>query len=119
MVIRKTFGTLGNRSMARIATGLTATLVLPERSATCRLENISRKGCRLQLAELPRLGATVLVRVDRVDALGTVTWVRGPRCGVTFASAIPVDAIERIRWSADHAQDHEKGKISAAGAVWQ
>lgn len=119
MVVRKTFGKLGNRAMARIATGLTATLVLPERSATCRLENISRKGCRLNLIDLPRLGATVLVRVDRVDALGTVIWVRAPRCGITFASPVSIDAIERIRWSVEHAQDHEKGKISAAGAVWR
>ena len=119
MVIRKPFGKLGNRTMPRIVTGLTATLVLPERSVSCRLENISRKGCRLHVAELPRLGATVVVRVDRVDALGTVTWVRGPRCGVSFDSAVAVEAIERIRWSAEHAQDHEKGKISAAGAVWR
>ena len=119
MVMRKTFGKLGNRAMARISTGLSATLVLPGRSATCRLENISRKGCRLQLTELPRLGETVVVRVDRVDALGTVVWVRGPRCGVTFDSTVSVEALERIRWSAEHAQDHEKGKISAAGAVWR
>ncbi len=119
MIIRKTFGKLGNRAMARIATGMAATLILPGRSVTCRLENISRKGCRIQLTELPRLGETVVVRVDRVDAFGAVTWVRGPRCGITFDNPVPVEALERIRWSAEHEKDHEKGKISAAGAVWR
>jgi hypothetical protein len=119
MVIRKTFGKLGKRALARVVTGMNATLVLPDRSVTCVLENISRKGCRLQLTELPKVGATVVVRVDRVDALGSVTWIRGPRCGISFANQIPVESVERIRWAAEHAQDHETGKISAAGAVWR
>jgi PilZ domain len=119
MIPRKTFGKLGNRSTPRLAAGLDAGLVLPERSERCQLENISRKGCRLHLAEPPRPGATVLVRVDRIEALGTVAWVRGLRCGITFENSLTVEAVERVRWSIEHAQDHEKSKLSHATAVWR
>lgn len=119
MVIKKTFGKLGKRALARVVTGMNATLVLPDRSVTCLLDNISRRGCRLQVAEMPKVGTTVVVRVDRVDALGCVTWVRGPRCGIAFDSPVAVEAIERILWSVENAPDHERRKISAAGAVWR
>jgi PilZ domain len=119
MIPRKTFGKLGNRSTPRLTAGLDAALVLPERTARCMLENVSRKGCRLHLAEPPRLGATVLVRVDRVEALGTVAWLRGLRCGITFETPLTVEAVERLRWRIEHEQDHEKSKLSSASAVWR
>jgi PilZ domain len=119
MIQRRTFGKLGNRAAPRLAAGLDAVLVLPERSAGCLLENISRKGCRLHLSEPPRIGVTVLVRVERIEALGTVAWVRGLSCGVSFATPLPVEAVERVRWAVEHALDNEKSKLSSATAVWR
>jgi hypothetical protein len=60
-----------------------------------------------------------MVRVDRIEALGDVKWVRGPRCGIIFESPLAVDALERIRWAVENAQSHEKAKLSAAGSVWR
>lgn len=119
MLPRKTFGKLGNRALARLVTGVDATLVLPDRSSRCLLDNLSRKGCRLQLAEPPRKGATVIIRVERIDAIGTVAWTRGERCGIAFAKELTVQALERVRWMVENQQDHDKAKLSAATSLWR
>jgi hypothetical protein len=119
MGLQKSFGKLGNRASARLATTLEAGLVLSDRRVTCVLENISRKGCRLSLAEPPRIGTTVIVKIDRIDAFGDVTWVHGKSCGVVFESPISPEHLERIRWAVEHLQDHEKAKMASSGQVWR
>lgn len=119
MIARKPFGKLGKRSLARLTTVLDATMMLPGRTVRCQVENLSRNGCRMLLDEPPRTGATVLMRIDRIETMATVAWVRGLRCGITFAKAVPVEAIERVRWIADHEGSHEKSKLAVAAAVWR
>ncbi|MBK8375394.1 MAG: PilZ domain-containing protein [Sphingomonadales bacterium] len=105
--------------MARLATDIDAGLVLPDRRVSCIVENISRTGCRLQVTDPPRVGATALVRVERIEALGTVAWVRGERCGVKFQSSLSVGEVERIRWIVEHAREHENSSLAHATAVWR
>ena len=119
MLGNRTFGKLGKRGTARLATAIDGGMVLPERNATCRIENVSRTGCRLHLDTPPRLGATVLVRVERIEALGTVAWLRGGRCGVVFERPLNLPALERLRWIADHANQHERNSMSSATAIWR
>ncbi|MBK9432699.1 PilZ domain-containing protein [Sphingorhabdus sp.] len=119
MINSRSFGKLGNRSMARLATDIDAGLVLPDRRVSCIVENISRTGCRLQVTDPPRVGATALVRVERIEALGTVAWVRGERCGVKFQSSLSVGEVERIRWIVEHAREHENSSLAHATAVWR
>jgi PilZ domain len=115
----KSFGKLGNRKMARLATGLDAGIVLPERRVQCRVENASRTGCCLHLEEPPRVGTTALVRIEAIEALGTVAWVKGNRCGITFDGPLPIEAVERIRWIVEHAREHEAAALAKATAVWR
>ncbi len=125
MGIQRTFGKLGNRSMARLTAGLQAALVTPDRTAQCKVENVSRLGCRLQLAEPPRVGATALVRFAEVEVLGTISWVKGGepgragRCGVKFAQQLTLEQVERIRWIAEHAREHEDATLTGTPAVWR
>jgi hypothetical protein len=119
MGIQRTFGKLGNRSMARLTAGLEAALVTPDRTAQCKVENVSRLGCRLQLAEPPRVGATALVRFAEVEVLGTISWAKATRCGVKFAQQLTLEQVERIRWIAEHAKEHESEKLTSTPAVWR
>lgn len=119
MLGAKKFGKLGNRGMARLETAIDGGLVLPERSATCLVENVSRTGCRLSLDAPPRLGATVLVKVERIETLGTVKWVRGRRCGVRFEPPLEPRALERLRWIVEHDRDHTNNHLATATAVWR
>jgi PilZ domain len=119
MGIQRTFGKLGNRGMARLRAGLQAGLVTPDRTARCIVEDVSRKGCRLLLPEPPRVGATTLVRIAEFEILGTIAWVKGQTCGVTFARALEVDAVERFRWIVEHAREHEIATLENASDVWR
>lgn len=119
MGVQRTFGKLGNRSMNRLQAGLAASLVMPDRTTQCKVENVSRLGCRLQLPEPPRVGATTLVRFAEVEALGTVSWVRGERCGVKFPQQLTLEQVERIRWIADHAREHERETLASNPAIWR
>jgi hypothetical protein len=119
MGIQRTFGKLGNRGMARLQAGLEAGLETPGRTTRCKVENVSRLGCRLQLPEPPRVGATALVRFAEVEVLGTVSWVRGERCGVKFAQPLGLEQVERIRWIAEHAREHEIETLTSTPAVWR
>lgn len=115
----KPFGKLGNRGLARLAMGLEASLVLPQRTARAVVKNISREGCCLQLADLPRIGVTVLVRFEEVETLGTVQWIKDQRCGVTFASQLAPEVVERFCWIVDNFRDHEEADIASKSAIWR
>ena len=116
---QRSFGKLGNRKAARLAMALDAGLVLPERSARCVVENVSRTGCRLRISEPPRIDATVLVRIERIEALGRVKWVHGQFCGIRFDQPLPVPAFERLQWILDNAGKHQQNSLSHATAVWR
>lgn len=119
MGIQRTFGKLGNRSINRLQAGLEASLVTPDRTVWGKIENVSRLGCRLQITEPPRVGATTLVRFAEIEVLGTVSWVRGTRCGVKFPQALTLEQVERIRWIADHKREHESETLTGTPAVWR
>lgn len=119
MLVKKSFGKLGNRATGRLVTGLEAVLQLPGRNIQCLLENISQKGCRLHMAEPLPVGTTAILKIDRIAAFGAVAWVRGQRFGIHFEEPVAPPALERIRWMAEHMQDHEKSKISTATAMWR
>ncbi|HMS19083.1 PilZ domain-containing protein [uncultured Sphingorhabdus sp.] len=119
MSMRKTFGKLGKRSVARLTIELDAGFVLPERTARCTLENVSRNGCRLRTIEPPRIGATILVRVERIEALGSVSWVKGERCGVAFEEPLDTRSLERIRWIIDNDRNHHNNSLAHATAIWR
>jgi hypothetical protein len=119
MFAAKTFGKLGKRSMARLPTAIDGGLVLPERSVSCRMENVSRNGCRLHLAAPPRLGATILLRIERIETLATVVWVRSGRCGVAFERPLDPRALERLRWIAEHETAHINNRLGSAAEVWR
>lgn len=119
MGIQRSFGKLGNRAVARLPAQLDAGLVMPDRNMRCKVENVSRQGCRLQLSEPPRVGATTLLRFAEVEILGTISWVRGEKCGVKFPQPLALDAVERIRWIIEHAREHEIETLTGTPAVWR
>ena len=115
----KPFGKLGNRSLARLAMGLEASLALPERTVRAVVENISREGCCLMVTEPPRIGVTALVRIEAIEALGTVMWANGQRCGVTFADQLDPKVVERLCWIVENFRDHEEANIASKSAMWR
>ena len=76
------------RTQGRLKVRLPAKIVTLTRTHAAILENISRKGARLQVDLLPTLGAQAVLRWDRYEAFGTISWASGEHCGVLFASVL-------------------------------
>jgi len=83
------------------------------------VENVSRTGCRLHLDREPRLGATVMIRIERIDTMACVAWVREGRCGVTFDQPLKPKELERLRWIVEHSERHEQNVVNSDNAVWR
>lgn len=115
----KPFGKLGNRGIARLALGLEATLILPDRTIQAKVENVSRVGCCLQMEMAPRVGVTVMVRIEEVEELGTVVWIKGKQCGVNFHSQLAPDAVERFSWIVENFRAYESENLANRSAVWR
>jgi PilZ domain len=118
-MLQRSFGKLGKRANGRLAAGLDALLVLPGKSIRCTLDNISRRGAKLTMELPPVTDTTAILRVDRIEAFGTIIWVRGQRCGLLFEDPVAVSQLERIRWATEHLADHQRSKMNSAGAVWR
>lgn len=113
------FGKLGNRGLARLVVGLEATLALPQRTARGAVENVSRHGCCLRLAGPPRIGATVLVRIERIETMGSVVWADSERCGIRFERLLTAAAVERLRWIVDHSAEYTRSGVANAPGAWR
>ena len=70
MIRKQTFGKLGKRGAPRLEIAIDAGLATTGHSEQCRVENVSRSGCRLHLDRMPRLGTTVMIRIERIDTMG-------------------------------------------------
>lgn len=119
MIRNNTFGKLGKRAVPRLAVGIEGGLQTTGYSEQCRVENVSRTGCCLHLDREPRLGTTVMIRIERIETLGDVTWVRNGRCGVNFADPLKPKELERLRWIVNHTETHEKNVVNSATAIWR
>ncbi len=119
MLRTKTFGKLGKRAVPRLDIAIEGGLATTGYSEKCRVENVSRTGCRLHLDREPRLGTTVMIRIERIETLGDVTWVRNGRCGVTFADPLKPRELERLLWIVKHTEKHENNVVNSATAMWR
>ncbi len=110
-VRRRTQGRLKVRLPARIDT-LSAT-------HSAILENISRKGAKLVVEAPPKCGSNAVLRWDKYEAFGTISWVSGTRCGVLFASGLSEEPL-RATLSLDEvtAMSDDTGFESLAAREW-
>lgn len=105
--------------MARMAIALDAGIIVPSGQIACTVENISRSGCRLYIDNPPAVGATRLVRIERIEALGSIIWVRGQQVGFKFDACLKPQEVERVRWIVDHAHEHRNKTLAQATAIWR
>ncbi len=88
---RRIDGVSGRRAAARNPVLLPAAITSPTRSGMVDLVNISSTGASLRCEAVPSLGQDILIRTDKVEAFGSVVWVRRDLCGVHFDA--PVDEL--------------------------
>lgn len=74
----------GRRSAARSAAPIMAVLTTLSGSRSAVLSNVSSTGARFRATDLPQMGEELQIRIDRIQAFGTVVWSEHGECGVVF-----------------------------------
>ena len=74
----------GRRSAARSTAPLMAMLTTLSGSRSAVLSDVSSTGARFRASDLPEMGEELQMRIDRVQAFGTVVWSEHGECGVVF-----------------------------------
>ena len=79
----------GRRRDVRISTSLQAQLITPTETINVTATNVSSTGAQFQGPKVPAVGRLVLVRIESLEAFGTVIWSTEEFCGVDFK--LPAD----------------------------
>jgi hypothetical protein len=96
--MRQAFAPAGRRQVARLRLALPGTLVLVSGQAPCRIDDISQTGASLTIGGMaPPIGVSAMLKVDAIEAFGTVVWRRGPRFGLRFDRPLAKPEVTGLR----------------------
>lgn len=71
---------------------LVATLYFGRSTTAVRVRNLSASGALVEGSNLPREGATIMLRRGALEVRGTVVWAASGKAGLTFIEALSVAA---------------------------
>lgn len=93
----------GRRKAARVRLALPGRVILVTGHESCRLENLSRTGARVCVADDgPAVGDSAVLIVEGLETFGTVVWRRGNVFGLHFEDPVPERDVVRLRAIFDH-----------------
>jgi hypothetical protein len=94
-------GTDCRRNAARQSVVLAASALAIARSRSVVITDLSLEGAQLGGRDLPPPGDDVLIVVGSRDAMGTVVWCSGEKCGVHFDEALLDNDVVKMKKEAD------------------
>jgi hypothetical protein len=94
-------GTDCRRGAARQSVVLAASALAIARSRSVVITDLSLEGAQLGGRDLPPPGDDVLIVVGSRDAMGTVVWCSGEKCGVHFDEALLDNDVVKMKKEAD------------------
>lgn len=107
-------GARGRRAAARARLNIPGRLILRRGVIACLVEDLSRTGARLMLQDLPALGETGVLEINRIECFGAAVWVKGTRCGVHFDEPLDLQQVVDLRQFADHYTEHRRDQERTA-----
>ena len=93
---------IGRRSNARARMNLPVSLMFPDKTCPCLLENMSSGGGRVHIEPLPKLGSAAFLHCADLEIFCSVVWARGRKCGLNFEDIVTQDMVMAIRAFADN-----------------
>jgi hypothetical protein len=90
------------RCEARLRVRLAARVVALSGIQSVQVNDLSRSGAGITLAEPLTIGKTVLLQWRSLDHFATVVWTNGERCGVRFEEPIPMEILLEARRMTDN-----------------
>jgi hypothetical protein len=89
------------RAFPRLPVVLAASALAIARSRSVVVTDLSLEGAQLGGRDLPPAGDDLLMLVGSLDAMATVVWREGDKCGVQFDEAIADETIVQMKREAD------------------
>jgi hypothetical protein len=109
----------GKRAAARVRLHLPARVELLSGTQKCFLEDLSVSGAAIIPRDgLPKVGDSVVVICNPIDAFGMVVWARHGRFGVMFDEPLPLAQVVALRHVADNHADSERQRFRDEARAW-
>lgn len=78
---------------------LSARLCTVTQDYAIRIRDLSPGGARIEGADLPEIGADVMLKRGNADAFGSIAWVSGNQAGIAFDEELDHDALDAFQQS--------------------
>ena len=108
----------GRRSNARARLNIRAKIVLLDGQCGCTVDNLSRKGARIEADWPIKVGDQGILQREELDEFFTVHWVRGGRYGISFEEEVPEEKVLELRRLADNYERHREAGLREIGREW-
>jgi hypothetical protein len=82
------------RSQGRLGVRLVAKLTSRTRTQSAILENISKSGAKLAIADPPEADSDVILRWHDNELFGRIGWTSATHCAVVFGSLVPPEVLQ-------------------------
>jgi PilZ domain-containing protein len=92
------------RAYPRMGVALAASALAIARSRSVVVTDVSLIGAQIGGRDLPPAGEDMMMLVGSIDAMATVVWSEGDKCGVRFDEAIADETIAQMKREADWAE---------------
>ena len=92
------------RAYPRMDVVLAASALAIARSRSVVVTDLSLEGAQIGGRDLPPAGEDMMMLVGSLDAMATVVWSDGEKCGVRFDDAIADETIGQMKREADWAE---------------
>ena len=92
------------RAYPRMDVALAASALAIARSRSVVVTDVSLIGAQMGGRDLPPAGEDMMMLVGSLDAMATVVWCDGEKCGVRFDEAIADETIAQMKREADWAE---------------
>ncbi|NKJ40975.1 MULTISPECIES: PilZ domain-containing protein [unclassified Novosphingobium] len=104
----RAIGTHGRRTAPRARLNIPGRIILRRGVVECLVEDLSRTGARLMLRDMPALGETGILEINRIEGFGAAVWIKGARCGFHFDEPLALQQVVDLRQFADHFTEHRR-----------
>lgn len=106
------------RRYGRALLSISSSIILPDESFPCRLEDLSLDGARVSIDQQLEPGDSLWLKLDRLKAFGTVRWVAGGECGIEFKEHLPKAMILKIQGHSVKPEDYAAMEAKLAAGKW-
>ena len=108
----------GQRSLNRLQLGAPAQLQLTHETRPCLLDDISRSGARLRIAQALAPRQTAVLLFHELKLYSAVMWCKGTECGLRFEQPLDLEDMQGMLWITENRELYARICNEAHALAW-